>query len=366
MEDSERWRAVGRIEAEQSITDVSLFFGVHHSKTSRLWKQFQTPQTVVRRPVGRHPRWYWARTRDKASHDPIPTPLGYRGHTIVAKRNRRVTSTASIGKAISAATVRRRLHMNGQYVRVPRVCVPISVQSRRARLKRCRENGYRTDLHIFKRGFVTAVRYRDEVLEPIVRLYAAAVDSTFVLMDDDARPHRADIVDDYLDNEGIAHMAWPAYSPDLNPIENLLDALGRAVSSRFPPPATLIELEKALQEEWRWLNSAVVDHLIESMVRRYFSDSYYVWPYGPSDNGLELVVGFVESRVRVLLLLKTYFVKKPIYVKYVKAQCSSVDVVVRRGSYRRASLDRNSTLRGSSTIALCCFIAYVNKFTSNG
>ena len=82
------------------------------------------------------------------------------------------------------------------------------------------------------------------------------------------RPHRADIVDDYLESEGIARMAWPAYSPDLNPIENLWDALGRAVSSRFPPPATLIELETALQEEWRLLNSAVVDHLIESMVTR--------------------------------------------------------------------------------------------------
>ena len=101
-----------------------------------------------------------------------------------------------------------------------------------------------------------------------MRLYAAAVGPTFVLMDDNARPHRADIVDDYLENEGIARMAWPAYSPDLNPIENLWDALGRAVSSCFPPPATLIELETALQEEWRLLNSAVVDHLIESMVTR--------------------------------------------------------------------------------------------------
>ncbi|GFW87622.1 transposable element Tcb2 transposase [Trichonephila clavipes] len=63
-------------------------------------------------------------------------------------------------------------------------------------------------------------------------------------------------------------MAWPVFSPDLNPIENLWDTLGRAVSSRFPPPASLIELETALQEEWRLLNSAVVDHLIESMVRR--------------------------------------------------------------------------------------------------
>ncbi|GFT93568.1 putative transposable element, partial [Trichonephila clavipes] len=29
--------------------------------------------------------WYWARTRDKASHGPIPIPLGYRGHSTLWK-----------------------------------------------------------------------------------------------------------------------------------------------------------------------------------------------------------------------------------------------------------------------------------------
>ncbi|GFX06177.1 transposable element Tcb1 transposase [Trichonephila clavipes] len=48
--------------------------------------------------------------------------------------------TASIGKAISAAIVCRRLHMNGLYDRVPRVCV-LSIQSRGARLKWCQEHG---------------------------------------------------------------------------------------------------------------------------------------------------------------------------------------------------------------------------------
>ncbi|GFX57182.1 transposable element Tcb1 transposase [Trichonephila clavipes] len=113
--------------------------------------------------------------------------------------------------------------------------------------------GYHTDLHIFKRGSATASRCRDEVLEPIVRLYAAAVGPTFVLMDNNARPHRADIVGDYLESERIARMAWPEYSSDLNPVENLWDALGRAVSSRFPPPTALIEFETALPEEWRCL-----------------------------------------------------------------------------------------------------------------
>ncbi|GFT17655.1 transposable element Tcb1 transposase [Trichonephila clavipes] len=67
--------------------------------------------------------------------------------------------------------------------------------------------GNRTDLHIFKLGSLMAVRYRDEVLEPIVRLYAAAVGHTFVLIDDNARPHKADIVDGYPESEGIARMA---------------------------------------------------------------------------------------------------------------------------------------------------------------
>ncbi|GFS71673.1 HTH_Tnp_Tc3_2 domain-containing protein [Trichonephila clavipes] len=121
MEDSERWSAVGHIEAGQSITDVALYFGVHYSVISRLWKQFQTTQTVVRRPVGCLPR--------------VTTPSEDQYIAIVAKWNHRVTSTrvtsmvtASIGKTISAATVRRRLHMNGLYARVPRVCVPLSVQ----------------------------------------------------------------------------------------------------------------------------------------------------------------------------------------------------------------------------------------------
>ena len=116
-----------------------------------------------------------------------------------------------------------------------------------------------------------AVRYRDEGLEPIVRLYrlyAAAVGPTFVLMDDNACPHRAAIVDDYLENEGIARMEWPGYSLDLNPTENLWDSRGRAVSSRFPPPAPLIELKTAVQKEWQLLSFAMVGHLIESIVTR--------------------------------------------------------------------------------------------------
>ena len=68
-------------------------------------------------------------------------------------------------------------------------------------------------------------------------------------MNDKARPHRIAIVDDYLDSEMIARMAWLAYSPDRNPIENLWDALDRVVYLHLLHSAPLIERKTALQEE---------------------------------------------------------------------------------------------------------------------
>lgn len=74
---------------------------------------------------------------------------------------------------------------------------------------------YRTELHIFRRGFVIAVRYLYEILNPTVRLYATAVGTVFVLMEDKTRPHGAVVADDYLESEGTARTEWMAYSPDL-------------------------------------------------------------------------------------------------------------------------------------------------------
>ena len=53
-----------------------------------------------------------------------------------------------------------------------------------------------------------------------MKLYAAAFGPTFVVMDYNANLHRAVFADDYVKSEGIASMAQPACSPDLNHIEN--------------------------------------------------------------------------------------------------------------------------------------------------
>ncbi|GFV38705.1 transposable element Tcb2 transposase [Trichonephila clavipes] len=58
----------------------------------------------------------------------------------------------------------------------------------------------RTDLYIIRDGLR---RYRDEILRPIVVSYAEAIGDDFILMDDNCRPHRASLVEDFLFEEGI-------------------------------------------------------------------------------------------------------------------------------------------------------------------
>jgi hypothetical protein len=58
-----------------------------------------------------------------------------------------------------------------------------------------------TDLYGIRNGSLTCIRYRDEILAPIVRLYAGAIGDDFILMDDNARPHRARIGNEYFQQE---------------------------------------------------------------------------------------------------------------------------------------------------------------------
>ncbi|GFV02296.1 transposable element Tcb1 transposase [Trichonephila clavipes] len=86
--------------------------------------------------------------------------------------------------------------------------------------------GCRTDLSV-QSVTMTGHLYRDVILEQHVRLFRGAMCAEFLFMDDNARPHHANIVDKCLQSEAINRMDWLAYSPDLNPIDHVWDMLGR-------------------------------------------------------------------------------------------------------------------------------------------
>ena len=89
---------------------------------------------------------------------------------------------------------------------------------------------------------VAAIRYRDEILRPLVRPYAGAVGPGFLLMQDKARPHVAGVCQQFLQEEGIDAMDWPARSPDLNPIEHIWDIMSRSIHQCHVAPQTVQEL----------------------------------------------------------------------------------------------------------------------------
>ncbi|GFX26109.1 putative DD41D transposase [Trichonephila clavipes] len=268
IDDFMRGRIIGKIEEKRKITDVAREFDIANSVVSRLWKSFKTTGTCSRR---------------------------HGGAQQVANQ-----FLAASGKQISRKTVARRLRGGGLYARRPVVCVPLTRQHRTARLQWCREhhnwteqdwagvlfsdesrfslssdcrrqliwresgtayrpehiqekdryptcsimvwagimiNG-RTRQHVVANGTTTGQRYIDEVL----------------------LPH------DCLDSEGIQRLVWSARSPDLNPIENVWNALKKQVAGRNYHPTKKNTLIRALTEEWDKLPQQLLDNVVQSMV----------------------------------------------------------------------------------------------------
>ncbi|GFV98498.1 transposable element Tcb2 transposase [Trichonephila clavipes] len=173
---------------------------------------------------------------------------------LTARRHRNMNATllqqhlrSATGTTVSTQTVRNRLYGVGLYARRPMSRFSVHPDNRRIFIWRylgSRNNNAfvhesvifggggvvvycgisidrRTDRYIIRDGPLTAHRYRDEILRPIVVPYAATIGDDFILMDDNCMPPRANLAEDFLFEEGIFRMEWPACFPDMDPIEHV-------------------------------------------------------------------------------------------------------------------------------------------------
>ncbi|KAK7089854.1 hypothetical protein V1264_024905 [Littorina saxatilis] len=120
------------------------------------------------------------------------------------------------------------------------------------------------------RGNLTGDQYMRHVLEPVVVTHFDnhPLATRPVYMDDNARPHRSRAVVDYLQNNAVTTLPWPAMSSDLNPLEHVWDILGRRIQALQPPVQTLRELEAALHREWLQVTREQIRRLTGGMRRR--------------------------------------------------------------------------------------------------
>jgi hypothetical protein len=93
-----------------------------------------------------------------------------------------------------------------------------------------------TQLHFIDGNF-NPQRYHDEILRPIVVLFLRLHHLMFQY--DNAQPHVVRICIQFLKDENVPVLPWPAYSPDMSPIEHVWDALDRHVQQSVPVPANI-------------------------------------------------------------------------------------------------------------------------------
>ena len=106
-------------------------------------------------------------------------------------------------------------------------------------------------------GYLTAVFYRgilQNTLVPFARHYFG---DNYRYQDDNATPHRARVVFDFLQQGNVTKMEQPPRSPDCNPIEHLWDELGRAISSMDNPPHLYFENDYINYYIMIWYNTDV-------------------------------------------------------------------------------------------------------------
>ena len=124
----------------------------------------------------------------------------------------------------------------------------------------------RTPLQFIAKN-LNSQRYVDEVMRPMVLPFLRQIEQEAVLQDDNARPHRGHIVNDFVHVNNINRMDCTANSPDLNPIENLWDELGRR-TYRDNPPQTIPQLRHRLAQEWQNIPQATIRRCVGSMRKR--------------------------------------------------------------------------------------------------
>lgn len=315
-------RAIGMLQAGQTQRQVAGRFGVAHAVIGRAWRRFQATNDVRYRRGGGRRRLTTARI-DRS------IILEARRRRIITAPELASQVLQANNIVISAPTIRRRLYDSDLHSRRPCKHPPLNRGHRRRRLEFAREHsgwieewrncmftdesrfrlrgsdgrvrvwramgerytedcmiehepygggsvtvwggiyrGGRTELVIFVNETVNSERYLNQILLPIVLPFAERRGPNFIYMDDNARPHRAHVVNEFFEEEEITRMVWPARSPDLNPIEHVWDALGRRLRKRNPQPDNLQELAVVLAEEWTLIDQQIIDNCITSMPRR--------------------------------------------------------------------------------------------------
>ena len=322
LSDEERVRSLGRMEAGIHRKDVANQFNVHRSTIIRLRDRHRATGTVSDRPRSGRPK---VTTQHEDRY--IAVTVARRRFVDGPSLERMLRQQRGPGaRRISVQTVRNRVRASGFSSRKPAKKPQLSQRHRALRRQFCarhrrwnrqqwsrvlfsdesrfclrkvdgrirvwRRNGERhleptvqpttaynggsvmiwagislngrTALVVVP-GNLNGRRYIDEILRPHVVPYLRHMGQNAIFQDDNARPHRARIVDNFLQPNGVQRLEWPPMYPDLSCIEHLWDILGRAVNKHINQHTRLADLQRLLLQECAAIPQRQIQRLVNSM-----------------------------------------------------------------------------------------------------
>ena len=113
-------------------------------------------------------------------------------------------------------------------------------------------------------GRITGETYRQLLSE----LYTSGrLNASYFLLQDNAPPHTARVVRDFLADHEVPVFDWPALSPDLNVIENVWSVIGARLM-RMDIGSSPHHLWEAVQQIWRSFSVDEIRCFVDSMPRR--------------------------------------------------------------------------------------------------
>lgn len=122
--------------------------------------------------------------------------------------------------------------------------------------------GYAT-LVIMNSGTVNATQYVETLKEYLVPKIDTA---RHIFMQDGASAHTAKFTQEFLKEQNIRTVEWPAKSCDLNPIENLWSIMKRKIDVDIM--CDVNELERAIRKSWSEITQDEIDNLVLSFPHR--------------------------------------------------------------------------------------------------
>ena len=116
-------------------------------------------------------------------------------------------------------------------------------------------------------GSLNAVKYSAILRHNLIPTFRQFFpDGPWLFQQDNVRFHTTPDLITYLHERGITFLEWPAWSPDLSPIENLWNDMKRRVYNRLPQ--TMEQMEQFIREEWEATDLTFISRICRSMPDR--------------------------------------------------------------------------------------------------